>query len=193
MENIFFDTKLLQNLGQGAIIGKTVRIRRPTEVSIGDGTIIDDFTYISGSAEIGAYCHISSNTVISGGKGHLKMGNYVGIGAGCSIHLFSSDFIKVSLDLPSVLPQFRFGGGGGMIEINDFVLLGAHTVVLPGVILPEGFATAAGTIVRKRHYEPWTLYGGYDCQKLCSRDNKDFLARKDGLLAVLRKPIDDAQ
>jgi hypothetical protein len=44
MENIFFDLKKLKYLGTGAIIGKTVRIRKPEEAIIGDYTIIDDFT-----------------------------------------------------------------------------------------------------------------------------------------------------
>ena len=45
MENIFFDKSKLKYCGENVIIGKTVRIRKPEEVSIGDGTIIDDFTY----------------------------------------------------------------------------------------------------------------------------------------------------
>lgn len=186
MDNIFFNLQLLKFLGNGAIIGKTVRIRKPAQVSIGKGTIIDDFTYISGSAEIGAYCHISPNTTVSGGLGFLKMGNYVGIGPGCSINLSSSDFIKAGLDLPSAPEELRFGGQCSKVEMEDFVLLGAHTVVLPGTFLPEGFATAAGTIVRKRHYEPWTLYGGHNCEKLCMRDNTEFLTHKEKLLASLQ-------
>ena len=55
MENIFFDKKDLLNCGENVIIGKTVRIRSPEKVSIGDNSIIDDFTYISGSIEIGQY------------------------------------------------------------------------------------------------------------------------------------------
>jgi len=188
VENIFFDIKSLKHLGEGAIIGKTVRIRQPHQVSIGAGTIIDDFTYISGTIEIGSYCHIAPNTVISGGKGHLKIGNYVGIASGCSIHLASSDFIKVGLDLPSIPQALRFGGEAGATEIEDFVLLGAHTVVLPDTFLPEGFAAAAGTIVRKKSYEPWTLYGGYNCEKLCPRDNQQLLSNKEKLSALLKSP-----
>ena len=45
--NIFFDLKKLKHIGKNVIIGKTVRIRRPELVEIGDNTIIDDFCYIS--------------------------------------------------------------------------------------------------------------------------------------------------
>jgi len=49
MENIFFDRKDLLSCGEKKKKKKTVRIRNPERVSIGDNTIIDDFTYISGS------------------------------------------------------------------------------------------------------------------------------------------------
>ena len=41
-DNIFFDRSKLKYCGENVIIGKTVRIRKPEECIIGDGTIIDD-------------------------------------------------------------------------------------------------------------------------------------------------------
>ena len=76
MENIFFDINKLKYLGEGCIIGKTVRIRKPEECIIGDGTIIDDFTYISCGIEIAKNCHIASHVSISGGEGKFIMGKY---------------------------------------------------------------------------------------------------------------------
>ena len=74
--HIFFNLSDLKSVGRNVIIGKTVRIRQPENVIIGDNTIIDDFTYISCAMEIGNNCHIASNVSISGGKGKLTMGNY---------------------------------------------------------------------------------------------------------------------
>ena len=42
-ENIFFDLTRLKSIGHHVIIGKTVRIRYPELVEIGDNVIIDDF------------------------------------------------------------------------------------------------------------------------------------------------------
>ena len=66
-ENIFFDRAELQRCGNNVIIGKTVRIRYPELVSIGDNVIIDDFTYISTALEIGDYVHIAAGCKIIGG------------------------------------------------------------------------------------------------------------------------------
>jgi acetyltransferase-like isoleucine patch superfamily enzyme len=63
--------------------------------------------------------------------------------------------------------ELRFGGEIGVVGIAKFVLIGAHCVILPGTILPEGMAAAANTVIRKKDYEPWTIYRGYDGVKLC--------------------------
>lgn len=175
MENIYFDFKKLKHLGKGAIIGKCVRIRRPELVSIGDNTIIDDFTYISCEMTIGSYCHIASNVTISGGKQKITIGNFVGISAGCSIHASSSDYICASFELPSIPDKFHFGGTSEPISIDDHVLLGAQSVVLPGVHLPIGFASTAHTVIRKNTYKSWYLYGGYQCKKLYKRSHNEVL------------------
>ena len=181
MENLFFDKRELKYCGEGVIIGKTVRIRYPDQVSIGDGTIIDDFCYISCSADIGKHCHIASHVNISGGGGRLKMGNYVGVASGCSLNIQSSDYLTASFELPSIPKALRFGGYGKMIYLSDHVLLGAHTVVLPDVILPEGTATTAQTIVRNKSYESWCLYSGPDAKKLLKRNNKKLMRHLDSL------------
>lgn len=175
MENLFFDIRKLKYLGVGAIVGKCVRIRRPEMVVIGDYTIIDDFTYISCELEIGRHCHIAPNVTISGGSGKVTIGEFAGIAAGSSIHAASSDYMSASLDLPSVPEEMRFGGAIEAVDLAAHTLLGSHSVVLPGVKLPIGCATAALTIVRNKKYEPWTLYGGFDCQKICRRNHVKLL------------------
>jgi acetyltransferase-like isoleucine patch superfamily enzyme len=46
MNNVFFERSQLKHCGENIIIGKTMHIRYPELVSIGDNRIIDDFTYI---------------------------------------------------------------------------------------------------------------------------------------------------
>ena len=158
MENIFFNIGDLKHCGKNVIIGKSVRIRNPERVSIGDNTIIDDFTYISCELEIGEFCHISSNVHLGGGNSKIVIGDYVGIATGCSIHGCSSDYVEASLDLPSVPEDKRYGGKCSTVTIEDYCLLGSNTVVLPGSHLPEGLATGAHTIISGKKYNPWTLY-----------------------------------
>ena len=172
-ENIFFDLSKLKHLGKNVIIGKTVRIRHPERVVVNDNVIIDDFTYISTGLWVGKNSHISANVTISGGEGNVKIGEYSTLSAGVSVHAASSDYRKASLDLPSVPENIRFGGIVDDVEVGDFVVIGAHSTILPGANLPEGLAAGAYTLLSgKKKYKPWTLYSGFHCTQLGRRDNE---------------------
>lgn len=170
MDNIFFDVSKLKYCGKNVIIGKTVRIRKPEEVSIGDGTIIDDFTYISCGMTIGKNCHIASNVSISGGEGHFYMDDYSTISNHSSIHCASSDYKKISLDLPSVEEHERFGGEVGDVRIGKYVVIGAHSTVLPNTNIPEGVAFGAYSLIKNIDFKEYHLYSGIPIKLLCKRE-----------------------
>ncbi len=160
MENIYFDFKQLKYFGVGAIIGKTVRLRRPEECIIGDGAIIDDFAYISCPVEIGRHCHIASHSCISGAGGRLKMGDYSTLATHCSVHCASSDYTALSMDIPSVPAAERFGGTVGEVSIGRYVVVGAHSCILPGTTLPDACAFGAYSLIKPDCYQPLGLYIG---------------------------------
>jgi acetyltransferase-like isoleucine patch superfamily enzyme len=169
MENIFFDISKLKYCGKNVIIGKTVRIRKPEECIIGDNTIIDDFVYISCAMEIGKNCHIASHVSISGGAGKLTMGDYSTISNHCSIHCASSDYSKMSLDLPSVPVDLQYGGEIGNVEMGNYVTIGAHSCVLPNVKIPEGFACGAFSLLKPQDYLWYALYAGIPAKFIKNR------------------------
>jgi galactoside O-acetyltransferase len=168
-ENIFFDKTKLKYCGKNVIIGKTVRIRKPEECIIGDNTIIDDFAYISCAIEIGKYCHIASHVSISGGKGKFKMGDYSTLSSHVSIHCASSDYTQTSLDLPSVPEEEQYGGYVEDIELGSYVVIGSHSVILPGVKIPDKVACGAYTLLNKKDYEELSLYVGIPSKFLKKR------------------------
>lgn len=178
MENLFFNKKDLKYCGENVIIGKTVRIRKPSETIILDNTIIDDFTYISSSVEIGKNCHIASNVSISGGKGKLFIGDYSTISNHCSIHCASSDYKNMSLDLPSVSEYMQFGGEIEDVNLGKYVTIGAHSCVLPGVIIPDGFACGAFSLINKQNYSSFSLYTGIPVKFLKSRNMVEHFLKK---------------
>jgi len=188
MDNLFLDLNDLKHLGNGAIIGKTVRIRRPDETIIKDYSIIDDFTYISCALETGSYCHVASHVTLSGGKGKITLGDCVGIATGCSIHTATSDYLSATLFIPSIPEEIQFGGAVEDVEIGNHVLLGAHSIIMPGVHLPDGFACGAATIIRKFDYEPWTFYAGYDCKKVLKRNTTQLRKKSAALTQIGLKP-----
>jgi galactoside O-acetyltransferase len=168
-ENIFFDKTKLKYCGKNVIIGKTVRIRKPEDCIIGDNTIIDDFAYISCAIEIGKNCHIASHVSISGGKGKFKMGDYSTLSSHVSIHCASSNYTQTSLDLPSVPEEQQYGGFVEDIELGNYVVIGSHSVILPGVRIPNKVACGAYTLLNKKQYEELSLYVGIPSRFLKKR------------------------
>lgn len=187
MENIFFNIQDLAHLGKDVIIGKTVRIRKPHETTIGDGSIIDDFVYISVGMDMGHNSHIASNVSISGGGlgRRFSIGNYSTISNGTSIHCASSGFKDCTLELPSVPKDEQFGGDARDITVGDYVTIGAHSCILPGVVVPEGVAFGAYTLVKPNvELIPFHLYMGTNCRDMGERENinliKKHMELKDG-------------
>lgn len=149
-DNIFFEKSELKQCGTNVIIGKTVRIRSPEKVSIGDNSIIDDFTYISGSVEIGQYSHIGSGVSIQASKNKISIGDFVGLSSGVRMYAGSSNYVECGLDLPTIPTEHQWNGIYEDSLINHFCVIGANSVVLPGCKIPIGVTVAANLVVRKK-------------------------------------------
>ncbi len=183
MDNLFFERSDLKSCGENVIIGKTVRIRKPEEVSIGNNVIIDDFTYISTSLEIGDYTHIGANNSIIGGKGHVKIGSFVNIAPSCQIVAGSNDYLGGGLVGPTIPSEFSGDALIGNINIGDHALFACNTTILPGVSIPEGMSTGAFTLVNDTKYEPWSLYVGVPAKYHKKRDGKKMIASANNLIS----------
>ncbi len=185
-DNIFFDLSALAHLGSHTIIGKTVRIRKPERVSIGDFTIIDDFTYVSCGLTVGRYTHIGAGAAIIGGDAQVTIGDFVNIAPGCRLVAASNDFSGGGLVGPAIPQEFAAKSIIAPVRLGDHVLLGANTVVLPGTDVPEGVSTGALTLLTPSiKLEPWTLYVGVPGKPLRKRDSREILAAAARLLKTV--------
>src|SRR5688572_5677213 len=168
------DKSNLKYCGENVIISPNVRIRKPEETIIHNNVIIDDYSYFSCPMEIGAYSHLSSHLNISGGAGCFKLGQFSTLASHCSVHTCSSDYRSISLDLPSVPEEHRFGGEESTIEIGDFVTVGSHSVILPFVKIPNYAAFGAFSLIRNMEYIKAALYAGTPAKYLKQRDLRAF-------------------
>ena len=157
-ENLFFDRSKLKRCGENVIIGKTVRIRNPEKVSIGNNVIIDDFTYMSGDVIIGDYVHIAAGCVLSASSAKITMAPLSGLSAGCKVYGGSSNYVNCGLDMPTIPKEYQFNVIYEDVYLDSFVLIGASSIILPGCKLPQGLAVAAAVTVRKKlELKAWNL------------------------------------
>ncbi|UYI80043.1 MAG: acyltransferase [Fusobacterium varium] len=186
LENIFFDISKLKKCGKNVIIGKTVRIRKPELVSLGDNVIIDDFTYIPCELEVGSYTHIGCNNSFIGGSGKIKIGSFVNIAPGCQIVTGSNNYYKDGLVGPCIPKEYSGNADIKEVIIEDYVLIGCQTVILEGSIISEGVSIGAMSLVKEKNdLEKWSLYVGNPLKKIGKRQGR--VMKKKGTLLLEEK------
>ncbi len=173
-ENIFFNLKDLKHIGKNVIIGKTVRIRYPELVSIGDNCIIDDFTYISTELNLKGYNHISAGSKIIGGKNSIVNFDMFSTLSPNVIIAAGSDDYQSGIATPLVPNEYKGKVEYGTVSIGRHVILGSSSVVLPNLNIGDGSAIGALSLVN-RNLAPWFLYAGIPVRKLKKRNMDQIL------------------
>jgi len=138
-------------------------------IKFGKNIIIDDFTLIYATApmKIGNYVHIGSFTSITGGA-ELSLDDFVAISQGCRILTGTDDFVDWGFGNSTIEEKYR-NTKRESVKIGKFCIVGANSVILPGVTIGEGTTVGAGSVVTK-DLEPWGIYIG---NKRIKERNKD--------------------
>ena len=174
MDNIFFDLSKLRSCGKNVIIGKTVRIRYPELVDIGDNVIVDDFTYISTGLKIHSNVHISAGCKIIGGKNaFVEMKEFSTLAPNVVLSAGSDDYIS-GIATPLVPIEYKGNVEIGTIILNKHCIVGAGSVVLPNVVFGEGACVGALSLVRQ-NLEPYFLYAGIPSRIIRERNKHEIL------------------
>jgi acetyltransferase-like isoleucine patch superfamily enzyme len=174
-DNIFFDITKLKKCGKNVIIGKTVRIRYPELVEIGDNVIIDDFVYISTILVLKNNVHIASGCKLIGGRNsYIEMREFSTISPNIILVAGSDDYYA-GIAGPTVPFEFKGNVKIGKIILNKHCIAGASTVVLPNVEFKTGSAVGALSLV-KSDLDEWTLYAGVPAMAIKKRDKEKILS-----------------
>ena len=174
MKNIFFNIKSLKKCGNNVIIGKTVRIRYPELVEIGDNVIIDDFTYISTKLNIHSNVHISAGCKIIGGKdASVVMKEFSTLAPNVVLSAGSDDYVS-GIATPMVPIKFKGNAVIGNIKIEKHCIVGAGSVVLPNVTFEEGASLGALSLANE-NIKKWELHAGIPAKKIKNRNKKKIL------------------
>lgn len=106
-------------IGKGSFIHMGARFYLPSQVSIGDGTVVGDHCFMDGRAP-------------------LTIGNNVDIASKVMIYNSEHDINSDGFD-PIEEP----------VEIEDYVFIGPRAIILPGVKVGKGAVVGAGAVVTK--------------------------------------------
>ena len=179
MTNQAYKLELAQ-VGQDVIIWSQAKIVSPEVITIGDSVIIDDFVFImcGKSTQIGSFVHIGSFTSITGG-GELVMEDFTGLSGGVRVYTGNEDYSGGCLTNPSVPKPYRLPTRS-FIHIKKHAIVGANTVILPGVVIGEGAAIGANSLVTK-DCSPWKIYFGSPAKAIRTRPKERIIELEEQL------------
>ena len=160
-------------------------------ITFGRNIIIDDFAFVYATTRMafGNYVHIACFSSVIGGA-ELTIGDFVAISQGARILTATDDFKEWGFGNSTVPLKYR-NVTKKPIHIGRFCIVGANSVVLPGVTIGEGAMVGAGSVVTK-DLAPWGVYVG---NKRISERNRDAVLKnyqkflEEGNEAVCRQKI----
>ena len=164
----------IKKIGKNVKIFETTKIAFPENVEIGSNVIIDDFVLIIAkkSVKIGNYVHIASFSSLTGNE-TIILEDFSGLSSGVRIFSSSDLFSGNCLTNPTVPAEYRKVISKAVI-IKKHSIIGANTVILPGITIGEGAAVGANSLVTK-NLEPWTVYFGTPCKAIKKRNKEKIL------------------
>ncbi len=155
-------------LGENVKIYENAKIVKPEVIEIGDGSHIDDFTFVYGGKgiKIERYVHIASFVSIIGG-GNFYIGDYGAIAAGARI-VTGTNTYEGGYHMSAAAPIEQQNLKISYVRIEKDGFIGTNAVVHPGVTIGEGAIIGSCSLVTK-DVEPWTINVGIPCKVIGKR------------------------
>ena len=176
MNSYYTDNELnkfyFKSIGNNVLISRKASIYGAEYMSIGDNVRIDDFCILSGNLLIGDHVHIAAYVALYGGIEGIEIHNFAGVSARTIVYAVSDDYTGEGMTNPTVPDKYRKVTHGKVI-ICKHALIGAGSIVLPGVTLGEGSSFGAISLINKNADE-WSINVGIPSKKISSR-KKDVL------------------
>ncbi|MCG6223064.1 acyltransferase [Vibrio diabolicus] len=162
-----------KSVGYNVKISDMARFYSPEKISIGNNVRIDDFCIVSGLVTLGNNVHLAVYSYITGCNSGVVMEDFSGIAYGVKVFTDSDDYTGRSLTNPTVPDEFKPKKISKPIRLEKHVIVGANSLVFPGVIVRIGTSIGANSMVTKSTKE-WGVYSGVPAKFLKER-KKDLL------------------
>lgn len=145
IRNLFYKVAGVK-IGQGSTIHMWASFFQPTNIEIGEDSIIGDHVFLDGRAKlkIGNHVDIASSVMIYNSEHNINESNF-------------ADMDKVVED---------------EVSVGNYVFIGPRAIILPGVKIGDGAIVAAGAVVTK-NVEDYKIVGGVPAKEIGERKLKN--------------------
>jgi len=175
-------------IGEDVTIWPQAKIVGFEQIELGDSVIIDDFVLMIALERIviGSFVHIAAFTSVMGG-GEFVMEDFSTLSGGIRVYTRNDDYTGGCLTNSTIPAPYRIAERS-RVEIGRHAIVGANSVILPGVRIGEGAAVGANSLVNS-DCQPWTIYAGSPAKPLRPRPRERMLE----LEAQLRRELYDPE
>ena len=173
-----------KSLGKNVKISDKASIYNADQIEIGDNARIDDFCVISGRVKIGRNVHIAPLCLVAGGEEGITLSDFSGLAYQVQIFAQSDDYSGKTLTNPTVPSEYKKEYKKSVF-LGKHVIIGAGSIVFPGVHISEGCSVGALTLVNKST-EEWGIYLGNPAKRIKDR-KRDLLALEKDYLDTLSR------
>lgn len=162
------------SVGQNPKLSDKASYYNCKNIVIGDNVRIDDFCVLSagvGGIQVGNHIHIAVYSSLIG-AGKITLHDFSNVSSRVAIYSSNDDYSGASMTNPTVPAEFT-NVTHADVTIGRHVIIGAGSVVLPGVTLEEGVAIGALSLISKS-CKAFGIYSGVPAKRLKDR-KKDLL------------------
>lgn len=159
----------LRSVGENVRLHSTCLMVGLENLSIGSHVRVDAFGCLlpgEGHIAIGDHVHIAAGVFLSGAEG-IEIGDFVGLSHGVRVYTRNDDYTGEALTGPTV-PEKYLKMDKGAVRLGRHVVVGAGSIVLPGVEITEGTVVGALSLV-KSSLPGWSIYAGVPARRLRAR------------------------
>ena len=162
----------LRSYGENVLLSRNASVYNAGAIDLGSHVRIDDFCVLSagaGGIAIGSFVHVAVYASMIG-AGRIRLEDYSCLSGRVAVYSSSDDFSGEHLTNPMVPEQYR-GVVSADVVVGRHALVGAGSIVLPGVTIGEGAAIGAMSLVRS-DCEPFSIYAGVPARRIKSRASR---------------------
>ena len=171
------------SVGENVCISDRASFYNTANIYLGSNVRIDDFCVLSagvGGIKIDDHVHIAVYSSLIG-AGKITLADFCNISSRVSIYSSNDDYSGLTMTNPTVPCQYT-GVTHADVFLGKHVIVGSGSVILPGVVLEEGVAIGALSLV-KNNCSAFGIYAGNPVKRIKERKH-DLLNLEQQFLLV---------
>lgn len=136
----------LASCGGDVAIDRAAVLINPGRIALGSHVRIDAFAILSAGTDgitCGDHVHLAAGAMVFGGGGAVVFDDFTCLSGRVCLYTQTDDFVEGHLTNPTVPREYRKVRSGS-VALRRHALVGAGSVILPGVEL--GFGSAVGAL-----------------------------------------------